>query len=433
MKRMYILALVLLVTSSLHADQYYDFCVDGIFYNILESNSEVEVTDSYYNTYGNPWGGPAIQIPETVEYMKRTFTVTAIGKEAFMCVNGRHNTCAGVYLPKTIKRIGEKAFYSFYLYDIDLPDGLESIGEQAFVDTKLTSITIPSSVKEIGIGAFRGIVSLANIQVEGDNAIYDSRDNCNAIIETNTNTIIAGCANTMVPSNIKHLADWAFAHSQFEEVSLPNGIESIGASCFSNCDKLKHLDIPSSVTSIGEDAFFACKRIESIMLPLDITKINKGTFEFCEQLKSIEIPISVRSLGKVCFDGCISLQEIVIPDGVESIGERVFAGCTNLTEIIVCSPTPCEIYENTFSDLQVKLSTLYVPTGAIDKYKNAPFWNMFKYIEEYNPSSINMSETNGNEISTYHDIHGRLIRTPQKGLNIVTYKDGKTKKIIVKQ
>ncbi len=433
MKRMFILAWVLLVTSSLHADEYYDFCVDGIFYNILESNLEVEVTDSYYNTYGNPWGGPAIQIPETVEYMNRTFTVTAIGKQAFMCVNGRHNTCAGVYLPKTIKRIGDKAFYSFYLYDIDLPDGLESIGEEAFVDTKLTSITIPSGVKQIGIGAFRGIVSLANIQVEGDNAIYDSRDNCNAIIETKTNTIIAGCTNTSIPSNIKHLADWAFNYTQFEDISLPNGIESIGSWCFANCDKLKHLVIPSSVISIGEYAFFACKGIESINLPQEITIINKGTFEFCEQLKSIEIPTSVKSLGEASFDGCISLQEIVIPDGVESIGGGAFAGCTNLTEIRVCSPTPCTIYENTFTDLQVKLSTLHVPTGTIDNYKNAPFWNKFKYIEEYNPSSINMLETNVNEISSYHDIHGRLLRTPIIGLNIVTYKDGKTKKTIVRQ
>lgn len=430
---MFILALVLLVTSALHADQYYDFCIDGIFYNILESDSEVKVTDFYYNTYGNPWGGPAIQIPETVEYMKRTFTVTAIGKDAFMCVNGRHNTCKGVYLPKTIKRIGENAFYSFYLYNIDLPDGLESIGEKAFVDTKLTSITIPSSVKEIGVSAFGAIKSLASIQVKGDNAFYDSRDNCNAIIETKTNTIIAGCVNTIIPSNITHLDDWAFHSSQFEEIYLPNGIETIGAWCFSDCDKLKHLDIPSSVTSIGEGAFYACKGIESIKLPQSITQINKRTFELCEQLNSIDIPTSVKSLEKDCFDGCISLQEIVIPDGVEFIGENAFAGCPNLTEIRVCSPTPCTICEYSFNDLQYRLSTLYVPIGATDNYKTAPFWNKFKYIEEYDPSCINMVETNGNEISSYHDIHGRLIRTPMKGLNIVTYKNGKTKKITVKQ
>ena len=141
----------------------------------------------------------------------------------------------------------------------------------------------------------------------------------------------------------------------------------------------------------------------------------------------------MKSLGKACFDGCISLQEIVIPDGVESIGEMAFAECANLTEIRVCSPTPCAIYENTFTELQFRLSTLHVPTGTIDKYKNAPFWNKFKYIEEYDPSSINMIETISNEFSSYHDICGRLLRTPKKGLIIVTCKDGKKRKIIVKQ
>ena len=428
---MCITALVLLVTFALYADEYYDFYVDGIYYNILESNSEVEVTDYYYNSYGNPWGGPAIIIPETVEYMKRKFTVAAIGKDAFMCINGRHNTCAGVYLPKTIKRIGERAFYSFYLYNIDLPEGLESIGEKAFVDTKLTSITIPSSVREIGVGAFCAIESLANIQVDGDNSFYDSRNNSNAIIETKTNTIIAGCTNTIIPSDIKHLADWTSWCSQIEEVPLPDGLESIGAWCFSSCDKLKHLDIPSSVKSIDEHAFHYCRGIESIKLPQDINSINNLTFAYCEQLKSINIPTSVKSIGDSAFEGCIAIQEIDIPDGVEFIGKNAFAGCSTLTEIRVCALTPCVICENSFNDLQYRLSTLYVPTGTIDQYKNAPFWNKFKYIEEYTPSVINNVNTNGNIISSYHDIQGSRLSSSKKGLIIVTYQDGKTKKMFV--
>lgn len=433
MKKMYLLAWVLFIASALYADGHYDFYVDGIYYNILESNTEVEVTDSYYNTYGKPYGAPAIHIPETVEYMKRTFVVTAIGKEAFMCVNGRANTCNGVYLPKTIKRIGEKAFYCFYLYSIELPDCLETIGEDAFAGTKLSSITIPSSVKEIGIGAFRGIDNLTSIQVEEGNSFYDSRNNCNAIVETKTNTIIAGCTNTIIPSNIIHCANWAFSYSQFEDISLPNSIKTLGAWCFSDCSKLKHLDIPNSVTTIDAHAFDNCKEIESIKLPQDITLINEGTFHNCKQLKSIEIPLSVESIGNKCFAYCTSLQKIVIPDGVKSIGELAFDGCSELTEITVCSLMPCAIKTNTFTDLQFKLSTLYVPIGTIDKYKNKSYWNKFKYIVEYGPtSSIKMLETNRIDSGKYYDINGRLLQIPKKGLNITTSRDRMPKKVIVR-
>ena len=429
MKRFFLFLFDILLSITVFA---YDFEVDGIYYNILDSNNEVEVTNNYYNTYGTRWGGSAIIIPETVEYMKRKFTVTAIGEQAFMCVNGVHLYCGGVNLPKTIKHIGAQAFYSFGLSDIALPDGLETIGDQAFVATQLSSIRIPSSVNHIGIGSFRGIVSLTNILVDEGNTHYDSRNSCNAIIETGTNTLIAGCANTIIPSNIAHIADWAFNYSQFENISLPNGLESIGAWCFANCDKLKQLDIPITVSSIGENAFFACKVIESINLPERTTTLKDGTFEFCAQLKSIDIPNTVQEIGKVCFDGCSSLQEIVIPAGVEIIGERAFNECTNLTEIKVCNPRPCTIYESTFMDLCYRLSTLYVPTGSISEYKNANFWNKFIYVEEYNPSGINLVNIESNVNNTFYDLNGRLLLKPKKGLIFIREDNGKSKKFFVK-
>ena len=87
---------------------------------------------------------------------------------------------------------------------------------------KLSSVTIPKSVKEIGLGAFEGCFSLTNIVVDKDNIMYDSRNNCNAIIETLSNTLVAGCSATVIP----------------------NSITSIGKSAFCHCNTLKSIIIP---------------------------------------------------------------------------------------------------------------------------------------------------------------------------------------------
>ncbi len=134
--------------------------------------------------------------------------VTSIGDYAF-------NSCpslTSVTIPNSVTSIGERAFsYCSSLTSVTIGNSVTSIGDEAFRDcSSLTSITIPNSVTSIGSYAFSNCSSLTSMIVENGNTIYDSRENCNAIIETATNTLIAGCQNTIIPNNVTSIGDYAF-------------------------------------------------------------------------------------------------------------------------------------------------------------------------------------------------------------------------------
>jgi len=118
-----------------------------------------------------------------------------------------------------------------------IKNGVTSIGNNAFyLYSGLTSITIPNSVTSIGNSAFAGCTGLSSIIVEEGNSKYDSRNNCNAIIEKGSNTLIAGCKNTIIPNSVKSIGNYAFFV----------------------CSSLTSITIPNSVTRIANYAFYEC-------------------------------------------------------------------------------------------------------------------------------------------------------------------------------
>ena len=276
MKKIYLLAFICTFASIIKM-QAYDFTapdVNGntIYYNYLGGDS-VEVTYkdlSYYvdNTlYG--YSGDVI-IPSTISDSISLFRVTSIGGDAFHnCVN-----LTSIEIPNSITSIGVTAFvYCSSLTSINMPNSVTNIGYNAFSGcSSLTSVTIPSSVTSIGYSSgyysspFSDCSSLTSIVVELGNATYDSRNNCNAIIETATNTLIAGCKNTKIPYSVTSIREFAFVDcSGLTSLTLPTSVTSIKEGAFLRCNSLISIDIPKGVTTIGSRAFSNCSKLDTVI------------------------------------------------------------------------------------------------------------------------------------------------------------------------
>jgi hypothetical protein len=165
---------------------------------------------------------------------------------------------------------------------IEIPKNVTEIDSWAFAGcNSLNSIEIPSSVKYIDKGAFSNCSSLTSIVVDSSNSVYDSRNNCNAIIETASNTLIVGCKNTVIPNSVLSIGVCAFFNcTSLMSIEIPNSVACIGSYAFSHCYNLTSIKIPNSLTKIGNDAFRGCTRLINIEIPNSVTCIDSNAFEF---------------------------------------------------------------------------------------------------------------------------------------------------------
>ncbi|MBR5036404.1 MAG: leucine-rich repeat domain-containing protein [Prevotella sp.] len=233
-----------------------------IYYVWTNDNTELAVSyqgDSYLSTdyTGN------VVIPSSVDYEGKTYLVTSIGYRAFSYCSG----LTSVTIPNTVTSIGEAVFaYCSDLTSVTVPNSVTSIGDRAFLScSSLTSVTIPNSVTSIGSNEFSLCTSLTIIKVDEGNTVYDSRDNCNAIIEKASNTLIAGCQTSTIPNSVTSIGLYAFSGcTGLTSITIPNSVTAIGQYAFSYSTGLTSISIPNSVTNIGEEAFSYCSGLTDV-------------------------------------------------------------------------------------------------------------------------------------------------------------------------
>ena len=404
MKQLFRLSILLLALLLPALTMAKDFEVDGICYNINGNEATVTSKGQWYDMYFVGYLGSVV-IPATVTYNGTTYPVTSIDEIAFYCCDGltsidipnsitkigdfafgncpaltcivvesgnprydsRNNCnaiiatadntliagCKNTMIPNSVTSIGVRAFEGCDgLTSINIPNSVTAIGNKAFYSCDgLTSINIPNSVTAIGNNVFESCNELACLVVESGNPRYDSRNNCNAIIETADNTLIVGCKNTIIPNSVTSIGGWAFSYCwNLTSINIPNSVTAIGAGAFEGCIGLTSVDISNSVASIGRYAFLNCYNLTSINIPNSVTAIGAGAFEYCTELTSIDIPNSVTSIGNEAFKNCWSLTD-------------VYCYIADLSRVSCGNEQFCKEFDSDYSG-----RTLHVLQGTADAY-----------------------------------------------------------------
>jgi len=338
-----------------------EFTVGDMIYRVNDDNVSVTVIGHVegYNAQG------ALVIPESVSYQGHNYTVTVIGNAAFMyCFYLTSLTipnsvttieeaafayCSGftgdLVIPNSVVTIEPSAFFTCYAFDGDLilGTGVTSIGAWAFnsCDGLTGVLNIPSNVASIGEDAFV-YCNFEGIVVDPENPNYDSRNDCNAIIATNTNELVTGCKNTVIPNTVTAIGNNAFKGiTGMTSIEIPNSVVSIGNNAFALCfDLTGDLVIPNSVTHIGESAFFQCEGLD----------------------------------GK-----------LIIGESVSYIGDMAFRKCSHISETVSLAVTPPALGNDlggmVFAEFGIPVLT--VPCGCIEAYQNSAWYDPYGLVGFY--------------------------------------------------
>ena len=345
-----------------------------------------------------------------------------IGRKPVVSIAGRafnaSKTLTAVYVPSTVKDIGDSAFFGCNNLDrVSIQGGNLKIGNRAFAGCRsLKRVVFNGAAAELGDYAFWDCSKIAIYYTQNVTAIGECA------------FIGSGLSGELDLRGVKNIKSGAFNGCEITSITIGKNLSEIGPSAFFNCDDLNEIKlsdendeyvyvdgclirrsdntlvlglasavIPETVVSIGDYAFAYRKNLSEIAIPSSVTAIGSYAFANCENLKTIEVSQSVKSIQSCVFKSCVSLTKatwrtlVSVPDSVfencsaltdvklsnvTKIGERAFSGCIGLKEIIL-PQSLTEIGEYAFN--KTALASITLPQ-SIDKVGNGWFSDC-KYLE----------------------------------------------------
>ena len=285
-----------------------------------------------------------------------------------------------VILPNSLLTLENGVFVDCdSLSTITLPDSIVKIGNYTFgYCDALDSITIPASVTDVGTEPFGNCNKLKFLQVAEGNPKYDSRDRCNAIIETATNKLVVGCAATTIPEGITTIGTYAFCGYFIPEIVLPASLETIEYMGIRECTFQGSLIIPEGVKRMDEYALYY-NIVDSIIVHGQVSRIEKNTFDLCTHTEVIDLP-----------------------ESIEYIGDAVFDKCTSLNKLICRATTPPQCGSKIFKGIN-KNCTLEVPEESLSLYESTDGWKDFICIKAIGTADVvELPDSNRNIVKRGH-------------------------------
>ena len=399
---------------------------------------------------------------------KNTLKTVVIGDGMTIIPNSIFDSCyklSSITIPDNVRQIENYAFYYCNIAEINLVEGLESIGIAAFAGCDIKSLTIPNSVTSIGRNAFNETTQLESIVVESGNKVYDSRNECNAIIETATRTLIRGCKTTIIPKEITNIANTAFYGCLgLTEIEIPSNITSVGNSAFYACTSLENIYFHSNPT-IGTDAIpstTTCHLVLDDSNMIDFNTANSNTYSDISYTRTISkgkystimLPFvpDAASLENYAFyalaesgDGYMRFEEIATPvantpyiytlrEGKENVA--ITGGETTISSNIVTPEVDGWQTIGSFNNQTIDTSNgNYYALSATDNEINRITKNLTvlpyrAYFKSANASKsalniyisgttgvemISSNEIDGFENEAIFDLSGRKVAEPRKG------------------
>ena len=246
------------------------------------------------------------------------------------------SSLTSIEIPGTIKTVMESAFSGCSsLNSVVVEEGVEEIQTLAFLNcTSLYSISLPSTLVRLSIDVFDRCSELTEITVNENNPVFDSRGNCNAIIDKSSDMLMYGGNKTVIPQSVKAVASRAFdGRKNIERIVIPTGCTRINSFAFHGAANLREIVIPATVSYIGEGAFMGTANLTDITIPNSVTELGAKAFSFSGLCK-VYVPGSITKIQSETFRHCENLELVVFGEGLDSIqGKDLFYECPKLRSV----------------------------------------------------------------------------------------------------